>query len=144
MCPTRVSLLDTLAHSASNDAFSVIRRHVRRTAREIRARIAIYYAAHSLFKATEICGWAHSFWFGTLHHPLSLRLFKGTLRFVWFFPLRSKSHILSQSVSTTRHLLLSFSSSYSKKSHTGLCRFLPAFAATAMVLPGDVTDREMQ
>ena len=53
MCPTRVSLSDTLAHSASNGAFSVIWRHVRRTAREIRARIAIHYAAHSLFKATE-------------------------------------------------------------------------------------------
>lgn len=55
------------------------------------------------------------------------KLLKWTLKFVVFFPLRSKPHILS--VSTTRHLLLSLLSSYSKKSHKGLCRFLPTFAA---------------
>ena len=30
----------------------------------------------------EICGWAHSFWFGTLHHPSSLKKLK---MYVYFF-----------------------------------------------------------
>ena len=41
------------ADVTSDDAECAIWRHVRRTAWEIWARIAIHYAAHSLFKATE-------------------------------------------------------------------------------------------
>lgn len=49
-----------------------------------------------------------------------------------FFPLRRIPHIWSP-VSTTRHLLLSFSLSYLKKSHIGFWHFFPTFVAIYQV-----------
>ena len=78
-----------MAHSASDGTFSVrwrIQRHLTSRPQDCAGHSGpncnTLCSTQPVQGNREICGWAHSFWFGTLHHPLSLKKLK---MYVYFF-----------------------------------------------------------
>ena len=81
MCLTRVSLSYSLA-----DFVTRIQRHLTSRPQDCAGNSGpncnTLCSTQPVQGNEEICGWAHSFWFGTLHHPLSLKKLK---MYVYFF-----------------------------------------------------------